>query len=407
MAHPSFADAKHELTITGVATDGAGVGRLADGRVAFVRGALPGDRVLARVTDAKARVVFADTELLLTPSSSRAESLCRVDACDSCPFRQLSYEAQLSAKADTVLQAFARIGRIDVSGVFHGANRRMPYAPTNPWHYRHRVRLHAHHHGQWQLGFFARGTHDVVSVDACPVVWPELEAAVRTFSLWLADKPAHWRVRDVEIAYSRRDQAAAAEVRAEGADLSDAPFGARRLRYDQSRPFDLMFEPGVFTQANTDMNAQLVDAVIAATSGSPRVLELHAGIGNFSLPLALGGHHVRATEANRRASYLATTNACAAGLAIDTATLSDAIAVNDASDFDAVVMDPPRTGAREAAAVLATKGPPRLVYVSCDPATLARDVQTLVAGGYRVTSLAAFDMFPQTPHIESLAVLTR
>jgi tRNA/tmRNA/rRNA uracil-C5-methylase (TrmA/RlmC/RlmD family) len=223
--------------------------------------------------------------------------------------------------------------------------------------------------------------------------------------------------------------------------------GDTRMRYDHARGglFDLHFEPGVFTQANTAVNNAVVEAVMGALLGSgkgrdsddalgaagaegepgrapggtspdtssTRILELHAGVGNFSLPLALAGAEVYAVEHLQRAVSLAQHNAQAAGAALHAFVLEDIEALEEGgpvpslTEFDAVLLDPPRIGAHAVARRLAADGPGRIVYVSCDPATLARDVKELVDAGYEIAEATAFDMFPQTPHVEAMLRLER
>jgi 23S rRNA (uracil1939-C5)-methyltransferase len=255
----------------------------------------------------------------------------------------------------------------------------------------------------WRIGFHARGSHQLVDLTECPVLWPELEAAARELGAWLATQPKSLGLREVEVAYSRRDRRAAA-VFVAAEQVRGGPFDNGVLRYDHAGEFTLRFNAGVFTQANPEMNDAVVAAVREAVRGE-RVLELHSGIGNFSLPLAVAGHAVRADEQNPASSALARENA--EDLSLDTVTASDRTAVADADRYDTVLLDPPRIGARDVAVRLAARGPARVVYVSCDPATLARDLRLLSDGGYRLETLAAFDLYPQTPHVESLAVLSR
>jgi len=192
--------------------------------------------------------------------------------------------------------------------------------------------------------------------------------------------------------------------------------GELALRYEHARAdqFDLWAEPGVFTQANPAVNDLLVEAVLAALPlAGTRVLELHAGVGNFSLPLALAGAELYTAEHMQRAVGLAQRNAQQAGVRLHAFYVEDIDAllpggpVPPLATFDAVLLNPPRVGAFEVAKLLAAGGPGRLAYVSCDPATLARDAQALVEGGYRIRAATAFDMFPQTPHVEVLLSMER
>jgi 23S rRNA (uracil1939-C5)-methyltransferase len=187
--------------------------------------------------------------------------------------------------------------------------------------------------------------------------------------------------------------------------------GNLTLRYDHGRAdaYTLWFEPDLFTQAYPQMNDALVAAVLRALSPAPgmRVLEFHAGLGNFTVPLVLAGASVTAVEQNRRSAILGRRNLAAAGVNAMLLERADHDALGLVSESDRVLLDPPRTGAKQLAETLAQRGPERLVYVSCDPATLARDARTLAEGGYQIKSLELFDMFPETPHVESLLVMQR
>jgi 23S rRNA (uracil1939-C5)-methyltransferase len=174
----------------------------------------------------------------------------------------------------------------------------------------------------------------------------------------------------------------------------------------------LAFEPGDFLQGNGPVNAALVERVVALAEPAPgrRVLDAFAGLGNFALPLARCGATVEALEAapelvlrggrNAEANGLRSVRFAVADLATEPAPLP-------AGAFDAAVLDPPRAGARALVSALVARGVPRIVYVSCDPATLARDARVLADAGYALASLALVDMFPQTHHQEALACFTR
>ena len=266
----------------------------------------------------------------------------------------------------------------------------------------------------------------------------ELEAAALRVAEAVAALPRELELREIELMASRRDAASAARISlgSAGSGLGESldwweqaglagvevqtpeeqwRHGELALRYDHLRGerFELWAEPGVFVQANPQVNELLVAGVLRAlpVDEVPRVLELHAGVGNFSLPLAAAGATVFTAEHQERAVALAQRNAGEAGISLHAFFLEDLDAlapggpVPPLSDFDAVLMNPPRIGAFEVAKILAAGGPGRIVYVSCDPATLARDVRALREGGYRVTEMTAFDMFPQTPHVEVLATL--
>ncbi len=420
-----------ELAIDGLGSDGDGVGRLADGRVVFVPRALPGDRVRVRLGAARGRVQYGEMADLVEPSPQREPSRCEVEACGGCSLKTLSLDGHAEHKRQRLIETMRRIGRLDVR------DRTAPLVSIGDgWRYRHRVRLHAEWaRGRWQLGYHQRGSHAVVPLSHCPVLWPELETAATELSLHLAPLGHGVRLRAVEIAYSRVDATAAARVHVEGELERGAAWveeivaatglqglavfgpsvraqaGESILRYDHARQqaFTLAFEPGLFTQANPQVNDRLVTGVLQAVRPhfGIRVLEAHAGIGNFSLPMAAAGAVVIATESQARAVEFSRRNAAAAGLTLEHRVAVDADAAATCGDVDAMLLDPPRVGARAACEMLARMGPSRLVYVSCDPATLARDAAILVGGGYTLASLEPYDMFPRTAHVEALGVFER
>jgi 23S rRNA (uracil1939-C5)-methyltransferase len=425
----------HEVRIDGLGTAGDGVARLPSGEVVFVAGGLPGDRVQIRLTGRIKRVQRGEVVRLIEPSAERIVSRCESEDCGGCAVRWLSRPAQAAAKRERAVQALRRIGGCDIDALLG------PVVQVGDgWRYRHRVRLHADRFdARWRLGYHARGSHRLAPLETCPVLCPELESAAFALTRALAPLPPNAELREVEMIVSRRDRRAAARITAAGPmqavsgsldGLAESTLagievvggdglqrhGDLTLRYDHARAdeFDLWAEPGVFTQANPTVNDLLVEAVLAALPlGGASVLELHAGVGNLSLPLALAGAELYTAEHMQRAVELAQRNARQAGVRLHAFYVEDVGAllpggpVPPLATFDAVLMNPPRVGAFEVAKLLAGGGPGRLAYVSCDPATLARDAQVLVDGGYRIRAATAFDMFPQTPHVEVLLSMDR
>ncbi|MBI5509245.1 MAG: class I SAM-dependent RNA methyltransferase [Deltaproteobacteria bacterium] len=420
----------NELVIEAISTAGEGIGRLANGQVVFVPGGVPGDRLRVRLTGRRHRVQLAELLEVIDPSALRIRSRCAVDPCGGCALRMVAAEGLGDLKRRRVVDALRRIGGLDVE-----ATLAAPLRMGDGWRYRHRVRLHAAHSGRrWDLGYYAAKSHALVPIEACPVLWRELEQAATSIATALAPLPRAVGLGTVELAYSRRDNRSAAVLTVSGdpqpltstlkwledAGLSGAvvvsperrfQHGNVELRYDHGRvdEYSLRFEPDLFTQAWPEMNDRLVAAVMAAVKPKAglRVLEYHSGIGNFTLPMALAGAEVTAVERNRRAAILCRRNLRGAGATAEVVALSDADASDRLPAAEVVLLDPPRTGARAVAEALAARGPSVVVYVSCDSATLARDAKILTGGGYQLNQVAAFDMFPQTPHVETLCVFTR
>ncbi len=421
-----------EVDINGLGSGGDGVARLEDGRVVFVPGGIPGDRLEVSLSEVRKKVQYATLERVITPSPQRVTPRCSLSACGGCSLRELQYQGQSEAKKQRIIDNLRRIGGFqpeDLAVDFHAA--------PSPWNYRHRVRLHTRWSGQgWILGFYEKGSRQLVPYAGCPVMWPELEKAVGRLSQALHRLGREARLVEVRLTYSRIDQRVAGFILSEGSmeafrgDLEwveasglsglevhtqDARWshGNLELSYDHAKSdeFSITYEPSLFTQANPEVNDALVQAVVRAVrpANSPKVLELHSGIGNFSIPLARAGAQVTSFESNQRAAVLAGRNARAAGVQIDTHGEPDIAAISHAKFANILVLDPPRVGAKEVCRAIRADSTAieRIVYVSCDSATLARDLKSLGQNGFRLLSIAAFDMFPQTPHVESLAILAR
>ena len=424
------------VEITGLSVDGAGIGRLADGRVAFVDRALPGDRARIRVHAHNKGVVQAELKELVTAAPGRVPSRCDIWACGGCPVREAGPKLAGDSKRAQLMAAMQRLGGIDMA-----AHPVPMHTFGDGWQYRHRVRLHAAwmadasaRAGGWALGYHQRHRRVLAPLAACPVLWPELERLGRALAGGVAQLPREAQILSVTLAYSRRDGRGAARIDTQGpmaamrrsltwldgSELgglhivaADGQFrwGNLALRYDhaEAQHFDLRFEPGVFTQANPHGNDALVAHVLEQVGPRPqqRLLELHAGIGNFSIPLARRGARVTAVEISPRAAILLDRNARNAGVDIEVHTQSDTWAIPLLrARPDVLVLDPARGGAREVALAVAALGPaaPRkVVYISCDAATLARDAAAITQAGLRLSQLTGFDNFAQTPHLEAVA----
>jgi 23S rRNA (uracil1939-C5)-methyltransferase len=338
---------------------------------------------------------------------------------------RLSGEAQLRHKAGLVREAFLRTAGIQIE--------LPPVIAEGPrLRYRNRIRLHVSERGE--VGFHARGTNAVVAPDSCAVAAPAVDAAyARLQALARADARPFRDVEAVEligvpeseeVEISLRFRSSAlernkVELRARIAQATSAvvpirpetaPLRNLPLPYDVS----LRARAGAFTQVNWSVNRALVMAVVegARERGARTFVDLYAGSGNFSLPLAACGLTGVAVEAAAASTALAETATKAQklqGLEVMWEDVVEAVTAlaRRGRRFDLAVLDPPRAGAKDVIAPLAALGPRSVAYVACDPVTLARDVKLLVARGYELQSVTAFDMFPQTHHVEVLAWLSR
>lgn len=410
-----------EVTIERILPGGFGLAH-ADGRTIMVALAAPGDHVRVRIDRVKGNVSFASIEEILTAGADRVEPPCPYfGRCGGCDFQQLNYGAQLSAKTEIIKDCLRRLARIEDLPDFHVT------PASEPWHYRSRA--------QWQydavrqhLGYFESGSRNVCDVVDCAVLVPQLQQTLVSLREQMKSgglpETRDFRavVGDNEtISISPPFPGPSPTVR-EGSESQDEPPGVREIsRSIHGESYRLNAES--FFQANDALVPQLIDAALGDAKGTTAI-EFYSGVGLFTLPLARRFAHVIGVESEVEATKFARESLSAAGITNvevstrDVGVWLDEVRRHDLSrltetsaralqgQIDLILLDPPRAGAesRVIAGVLGLR-PARISYVSCDPATLARDLKKLIAGGYRLDSLAAFDMFPQTHHVETVAQL--
>jgi 23S rRNA (uracil1939-C5)-methyltransferase len=382
-----------ELDIERLAAGGDGVGRDARGRVVFVPGTAPGDRVRVRPTEERKSFARGEVVALLREGSSRVEPRCPVfGACGGCAWQHLSAAAQLAAKEAILRDAFARIARLVPPEPV--AMRACP----SPFGWRARARVLVR---GGRVGFRRRRSNDLCETAHCPVLVPALDAALAGLA---RDPPA----ADGEWELAAGDDGRVRVVPLEPQVPSGAPRVALRAPGSAA---PVVVSAGVFFQANALLRTGLAEDVLAAAGAGTRALELFAGAGLLSVGLAGRFRELLAVEADAAAARDLRANLRRAGhghARVARARAERVLERGVAPAPDVVVLDPPRAGlAPGAAARLAETGAPRIVYLSCDPATLARDARALVAGGMRLARLAGYDLFPQTAHVEALAVFER
>ncbi len=370
-------------TVERLVSGGDGFLRAPDGRAAFVPGAFPGDSILPRSVTAKKRHVRVKAFELVSPSTDRVPRACSVQGCGGCPWMELSRPAQLRAKGEILHDCLRRLGRfLDLeTPVVHAAGPHLGY--------RTRIRLHR---AGGQLGFHASGSRRIVSVDRCPVACGPLNEA-------LADIDRTGPSAEVELrASSDGVQVLVDNRRVSGPAAQRIPLPGAWLEVPA----------GAFSQVNPHINRALVDAVLAGARARDvrSVADLHCGAGNFALALAAAGFAVSGSDVAEAGVFAARRAAQAQGLDASFEVGSAARAASS-SHAELVLLDPPRTGDKDAATALAAKPPAHIAYVSCDPATLARDLRILVDGGMVLDDVQGWDMFPHTPHVEALAWLRR
>ncbi|MBS3940295.1 MAG: class I SAM-dependent RNA methyltransferase [Actinobacteria bacterium] len=403
------------VTVDGFTHGGEGVARL-EGKAVFVPGALPGETVTLRVVDDRKRWARADLVTVVEPSPDRADAddPQRHD-CGGCDLEHVTPEGQRRLKTRVVREQLERLGGLTEPPVADC----LAVGPATG--YRNRARFHVDADGR--LGFFAPGSHDVLPADSCRALSPEVLAVVDEIGTTSAAEVtvrAHGQTRAVVL----RPGPGGLELPEGGFDLlleqpdgSTVAMRGEGVLTEQVADHRYRFGATAFFQNNTAGADALVREVLRATGpvDGALVWDLYAGVGLLSLPLAAAGAEVVAVEGNEEAAEWAGRNAADAGLDLRVEAtgvhpfLRAARKGDGAADPpDIVVLDPPRTGAGEDAVKdLVALAPATIVYVACDPASLARDAKTLVAGGYRLTAAQPLDLFPMTHHVETVATFTR
>jgi tRNA/tmRNA/rRNA uracil-C5-methylase (TrmA/RlmC/RlmD family) len=384
-----------ELTVERAAPGGDCVAHAPDGRVVFLRGALPGERVRARVTDNNRRLLRADTVEVLEASADRVTPPCPLAVpgrCGGCDWQHAALGAARRIKGEVLREQLTRLGGIDPGPV------EVQAAPScaDGLGWRTRVQVSVGRSGV--RGLLRHRSHAVERVRHCPISHPLLEAA----GAWRSDGPPAHRVAHQplpRVAFAASPTTGAVVIDDDGSLIH------RALGHD------FRVTGGGFWQVHPDAPELLADAVVdALTPGAgERALDLYAGAGLFSYALASRGLSVNAVEVAATAAADARENCSDLDVTVHTADVADALAgdlLQRVTPVDLVVLDPPRTGASPGIMHrLAGAQPRAIAYVSCDGATLARDLRAAAEAGYRLERLRAFDLFPMTAHVECLALL--
>jgi len=427
------------LTIESLAYGGDSVARLDDGRIAFVRGGCPGDLVDATILADKGNFVTAEVTDVVEASPDRVIPPCPYfGVCGGCTWQHVAYSAQLDAKTRAVRDALERIGGTAASVVSDCMPSRREYG------YRNKVELVPDPSSRRPLlGFHRAHSDEVVPVDAC-LLLPErarsapkaLKGALRYIAGESDLGIARVGIRvaahrpDLEIAlwtepgaFPRRSAASTlgqavksssivrvlAKTAGKQRSISGVEVLSGRGHWREALAGRTMtVSAPSFFQVNSDGAEDLVRLVRDAirADGSDRVCDLYAGAGTFTLPLAEDAGEVVAVEAASSAVRDLRRNLENAGLWAEVVGGDAARELPELGRFDAVLVDPPRTGLhRDIIGALAAVRPGKIVYVSCDPATLARDVRLLGEAGFALTQATPVDLFPQTYHVETVAVL--
>lgn len=441
-----------ELAVDKVIKGGLGLGRLPDGQVVMIPRALPGE--LVRVQLRRMHKQYQEAELLevLVPSEQRIAPICPVyDTCGGCDFQHAVYEEQLRLKNEILGETLCRSGlcREEELASLLGS----PLASPKPFGYRQRIRLQV---AQGRVGYFGRQSHSLTPVSQCPLAGEAINSVLadllqsRQFqslrfmasAIELLENPEKKSVI-LLIHYPRKtrpgDHQTArllcqslsrlealifnVEGQAKGPCFnSSGEISLSELRVAFHLPAELCgqslflaLEPGGFCQVNLGQNENCIRLLLEWTREMKpgKALDLFCGMGNFSLPLALQGWEVTGMDMQRSTIRSGVRNAEAAGLSgsckfsQESAMKAANRLLRENASFDCILLDPPRSGCAELIPLLPDLKARKIIYISCDPATLARDLGGLTSTGYRMEEIRLVDMFPQTAHQETMVHLIK
>ncbi len=436
---------EHTVTIEKMAFGGAGVGHV-DGKVCFVPYTAIGDRVSIRIKSEKGSYLEGEVLKVLEPSTFRVDPPCPVfGRCGGCDWQHLDYPAQLRAKEDIFAEILWRTGRVERARIEPIIGAREPYG------YRSRVQLKMRcANGKNHIGFFMTGSHYVVDIPfLCAISQEPINRTYRELCEVLNGFPESHRIPQIDISAGEDSNIILifhyiGERRLEIIDFLTnnrgrfthvggvflqsgrkesivKVYGLESISYAIPESVfhglsSMLFHTsrGGFSQVNYRQNSEVIDIVLlwVQARGKERVLDLYCGNGNFSLPLARYAGQVVGFEEYEQSIRDAYFNRDinnlpnAAFEAIDS--VEGVRKLLDAGEkFDVVLLDPPRIGAAEAVKLIPLLDPGKIIYISCDPPTLARDVAYLKKSGYDVTKSRPIDMFPQTYHVESVTLLEK
>lgn len=379
-----------DLKIERIVPRGLGIG-FGEKLTVFVPLAVAGDSLRVRIKTIKKRIAFAEIVDVAESSPDRVEPSCQYfGVCGGCDFQQMNYTAQLAAKSAIIRDCLHRIGKIEFEGdiaVAHG-EREFGYRSRARWHV---DRIES------AIGYYKRDSHEVVNVEKCAVLTPALDERMQSLRSSIADG---WNDEfEIDAASGDGGQTSIAS-RDLAESTSELTFSNDGIEY--------AFSARNFFQGNQSMVGQLVSLATEGLSGET-ALDLYCGVGLFALPLARSFKNVIGVEEDGEAVKFAKQNKARAAMSnveFRRSGVRDFLESHELGKTDLVLLDPPRSGAEPGViAHIAKLRPSTIVYVSCEPSILARDLRELLDAGYKIDSLTGVDLFPQTHHVETVVRL--
>lgn len=436
-----MSDEIRQTKIFSLAYGGSGVGRY-EGKIVFVPLAAPGDTVRFRPVKEKKGYIEAEPTEWVESSALRREPPCPVfGECGGCSWQHLPYGEQLSAKDAIFRETLWRLGTVEKKVI-----EDIIPSPAE-WHYRNRAQFKVKYiDGRLNLGFYRRRSHFVIDIDNCPLMSQTINKVLAVLKPVLARAPFREVMPQVDLAANDSDDKAVVTIHLtappshedisyagkalEGTQnlaglffQSGGKFKLREVFSDkgglldyavsvEGRSINLKFSPGCFTQVNYALNRKLISIAsnLAKSLGAKNILDLYCGIGNFTIPLSMVSESATGIEDFEPAIRDGVKNAREAGSRSCRLISGDALnSLNklDLKTFDTALIDPPRQGAAAVVKKLVESGVQNLIYISCNPSTLARDLRIMTRKGYRIVASRPLDLFPQTYHIESITMASK
>ena len=380
-----------EVSIEKIIPNGFGLA-FAENLTVFVALAVSGDKLRVRINQLKGKTAFAEIVEIIKPSAQRIEPMCAYfGRCGGCDFQQMDYETQLEAKVAILRDCLSRIGKIDFKAI--------PIIPSpKPYEYRARAAWHIDTRRK-KIGYFQRNSHTIIDVENCPILNPELQETLTDLRREI-EWESYWaHIVEIEAANSGEDVSIYSNELVE--QVEEISFLANGNRY--------FYNASSFFQGNPFLIESLIETATKDATGTT-ALDLYCGVGLFTLPLAEKFAKVIGVEGNEQAVDFARKNIEQARIEharIFAENVSDWLSdnVKDLQAIDFVLLDPPRAGTeKETIENLLKIKPKEISYVSCEPATLARDLRIL-SESYSIESIVALDLFPQTHHVETVVRL--
>jgi len=427
----------YELEIESLSHEGRGIAHLEE-KVIFVSGALPGEKVIADRTFSRAKFEEADVKEVLKPADNRISPKCEVfGICGGCSFQHLSSEDQIEAKGNWLKDAFAGQAKIE-------PKHWLDPLQVESWGYRRKARLGVRYVAKKEkvlVGFREKKSSFITNMNRCEVLHPSLGNHLEDLAHCIEQLSVRSQVPQIEVAIAEKDTvlilrhlepltAKDEQILLDCARELNITWYTQSGGLDTVKPLDqpavltyshpdhdieMEFLPTDFTQVNFKLNQKMINLALdmLELNDEDEVIDLFCGLGNFTLPIARHAKHVVGVEGDlgliERAKYNAEKNE------ISNADFYKADLFQEVEGFEwfrgktynKALIDPARTGAIEIVELLPKLGVERLVYVSCNPATLARDTAKLIELGYKLDTAGVMDMFPQTAHVESIALFTK